>query len=65
METVKVTNRGCVAPERVPVRVLMAGGCDLRDCCGDRLSDFEVKVGNTDSWSANTKVLIVSLFVMH
>jgi len=25
------------------------------DCCGDRLSNFEVKVGNTDSWDANTK----------
>lgn len=29
-----------------------------RDCCGDRLSNFEVKVGNTDSWDANTKVCI-------
>ena len=26
-----------------------------RDCCGNRLSNFEVKVGNTDSWDANTK----------
>lgn len=26
-----------------------------RDCCGDRLSNFEVKVGNTDSRDGNTK----------
>jgi len=25
------------------------------DCCGDRLSNFEVQVGDTDAWDANTK----------
>ena len=62
VETLSVTNRGCVALNHA--HLMVTAGCDCRDCCGSRLSNFEVKVGNTDNWNANTKVPPAQMFVM-